>query len=132
MVGLTSRVNHMCKRKRNDVGCGKLSLHDSCMSKLAMETMEKKWMEITGSSYSFSLPETNSSPLKIDGWNNYSFPIGFRSIFRDNSLVSGRLIPKSLVRLASWWFNHNLKHFSQIGSFPQVRVNSKKIIETTT
>ena len=30
-----------------------------------------------------TLPETNSSPIKIDGWNTFSFPLGaFRPIFR--------------------------------------------------
>ena len=31
-----------------------------------------------------TLPETNSSPLKMDGWNmlEYYFPIGFRPVFR--------------------------------------------------
>ena len=41
-----------------------------------------------------TLPETNSSPLKMDGWNTIlSFPIGFRPIFRGEVLlVSGRVL----------------------------------------
>ena len=29
-----------------------------------------------------TLPKTNSSPLKMDGWNTFSFPFGARPIFR--------------------------------------------------
>ncbi len=38
-----------------------------------------------------TLPKTNSSPLKMDGWNTFSFPFGAQPIFRDELLVSGRV-----------------------------------------
>ena len=41
-----------------------------------------------------TLPETNSSPLKMDGWKMYEdvFPFGARPIFRGELLVSGRVV----------------------------------------
>ena len=35
-----------------------------------------------------TLPETNSSHLKMDGWNTFSFPFGARPIFWVGILVS--------------------------------------------
>ena len=37
-----------------------------------------------------TLPETNSPPLKMDGWNTFSFPFGARPIFRGKLAVSFR------------------------------------------
>ena len=34
-------------------------------------------------------PLDNSLHLKMDGWNTFSFPFGFRPIFRGELLVSG-------------------------------------------
>ena len=39
-----------------------------------------------------SLKLTASSPLKMDGWNNFSFPFGARPIFRGELLVSGSVV----------------------------------------
>ena len=39
-----------------------------------------------------TLPETNSSFLKVDGWNTFSFPFGVKGLFSGaNLLFSGRL-----------------------------------------
>ena len=44
-----------------------------------------------------SLKLTASSHLEIDGWNIFSFPFGFRPIFRGEVLVSGRVITMVIV-----------------------------------
>ena len=56
-----------------------------------------------------TLPETNSSPLKMDAWNTFSFPFwGKRPIFRGKLAVTG------------WWLNHpSEKYARQIGNLPQ-------------
>ena len=40
------------------------------------------WMVVLSWWNHGTIPETNSSPLKMDAWNTNSFPFGFRPIFR--------------------------------------------------
>ena len=52
-----------------------------------------------------TLPETNSSPLKMDGWNT-TFLLG-RPIFRCELLVSGRVtiyLLSGVIQMAVSWF----------------------------
>ncbi len=55
----------------------------------------------------YTLPKTNSSHLKMDGWNT-SFPFGARPICRCELLVSGRLTPRFF-----WLISHHIIQTSQ-------------------
>ena len=48
-----------------------------------------------------TLPETNSSHLKMNGWNTFSFPFGARPIFRGKPLVSGSVWEKKAPQFAT-------------------------------
>ena len=66
----------------------------------------------------YTLPETNSSHLKMDGWKTIRLPFGFQPIFRcEWLLVSGRVYHGRKYKIAkknksqeedittsSWWF----------------------------
>ena len=60
-----------------------------------------------------TLPETNSSHLKMDDWNTFSFPFGAQPIFRGEPSVSGRVF---LIKKTSIWV------------FPKIRVGNPQII----
>ena len=45
-----------------------------------------------------TLPETNSSHLKMDGWNTFSFPLGM-TYLQVVMLVSGYMDPKKLEQV---------------------------------
>ena len=49
-----------------------------------------------------TFPETNSLPLKMDGWNT-SFLLGW-PIFRGELLVSGRLICSFRLSIHTWLY----------------------------
>ena len=48
-----------------------------------------------------------------------------------NSASKITCLAKETKEMTSWWFQPKMKNKSQIGSFPQVAVNIKKMFETT-
>ena len=75
----------------------------------------RKQREITQTQILYTLPETNSSPLKMDGWKvlkSISF-WGTRPFFRDDFLllVSGDLYPQ-------YQLQHNIMNFYRSRSTP--------------
>ncbi len=83
--------------------CHSLAILGSFLA-LEFKSLGASWWEIPSS---FTLPETNSSPLKMDGWNT-TFLLG-RPIFRGELLVSGRVLiwhPNRRKRNPTWRITH--------------------------
>ena len=59
---------------------------------------------------SYTLPETNSSHLKMDGWNTFSFPFGARPIVRGETGEPGVVCLRGFARQGhggeSWEWCH--------------------------
>ena len=49
-----------------------------------------------------ALPETNSSPLKMDGWKTFSFPFGAGPMFRGELLLLWR-VRTAFLGITSFW-----------------------------